>query len=223
MNNGNSTNISHWAATRRAVKAFDPGKKIPEAVIEELRVLLRHNPSSVNSQPWHFILAATDGGKARIAKAAQGPYAYNGPKILNASHVVVLCARTDMDDAHMAALLAQEDKDGRYPAPEAKEAYRKSRAAYVDLHRFDKKDLPHWMEKQVYLALGALLLGAAALGLDACPMEGFDARALDEELGLRAQGRTSVAIVALGAAGAGDWNAKLPKSRLPAESVFTNL
>lgn len=30
--------------------------------------------SSVNSQPWHFILAGSDEGKTRIAKATQGGF-----------------------------------------------------------------------------------------------------------------------------------------------------
>jgi nitroreductase / dihydropteridine reductase len=216
-------NVASLAQTRRSTKAFDPARKIPADLFEQLRVLLRHSPSSVNSQPWHFVVAATADGKARIARATPAPYAYNGQKILNASHVVVLCARTDVDAAYLAKLLAQEEQDGRFPAPEAKEAYRQSRATYVDLHRSKRRDLPQWMEKQVYLALGTLLLGAAALGIDACPMEGFDARALDEELGLRAQGLASVVLVALGTSGPGDWNAALPKSRLPAETLFTEL
>ncbi|NCA82524.1 MAG: oxygen-insensitive NAD(P)H nitroreductase [Opitutae bacterium] len=215
--------IADIATSRHAAKAFDPAKRIPESLFEQLLALLRNSPSSVNSQPWHFVVAASDAGKARIAPAAHGPYAYNEPKIRGASHVVVLCARTDIDAAHLNALLAQETRDGRYPDAAAQEAYRKSRAAYVELHRARRQDLPHWMEKQVYLALGSLLLGAAALGLDACPMEGFDATALDAELGLPARGLKSVAIVALGFRGPGDWNAPLPKSRLPAETLFTLL
>ena len=216
-------NLAQLATTRRTAKAFDPAKPIPEEVFAELLVWLRHSPSSVNSQPWHFAVARDARGRERIARATQGPHAYNAPKIAKASHVVVCCVRTDLDEAYLAALLAQEERDGRYPAPEAKEAYRKSRAAYADLHRSGKKDLRPWMEKQVYLALGGLLLGAAALGLDACPMEGFDADLLDQELGLGARGLASVALVALGTRGADDWNAKLPKSRLPADAVFSFL
>lgn len=215
--------IAQIAATRHTAKAFDPARKIPESTLENLRDLLRRSPSSINSQPWHFLLAASAEGKARIAKATRGPYAYNAPKIQNASHVVVLCVRADLDDAHLAAILAQEEKDGRFPAPEDKEKQRLARAAYVDLHRNVRRDLPQWMDKQAYLALGALLLGAAALGLDACPMEGFDARALDGELGLGPKGLRAVALAALGYRGAGDWNAKLPKSRLPADALFTEL
>ena len=73
------------------------------------------------------------------------------------------------------------------------------------------------------LALGTLLPGAATLGIDACPMEGFDQNVLDEELGLRARGFTSSVIVSLGYSSAEDFNAKLPKSRLPLETVLTRL
>ena len=74
-----------------------------------------------------------------------------------------------------------------------------------------------------YLALGTLLLGAAAKGIDATPMEGIDRQALDEELGLAAQGLSSVVAVALGYRSDSDFNAALPKSRLPAERVLTRL
>ncbi|MEJ2608395.1 MAG: hypothetical protein P8Z41_17250, partial [Anaerolineales bacterium] len=45
---------------------------------------------------------------------------------------------------------------------------------------------------QVYLALGTLLLGVATLEIDATPIEGFDPRILDEELGLHEKGLTGV-------------------------------
>jgi nitroreductase/dihydropteridine reductase len=41
--------------------------------------------------------------------------------------------------------------------------------------------------------------------------------------GLRSQGLTSVALLALGYRSANDFNAKLPKSRLPVESVLTEI
>jgi len=100
---------------------------------------------------------------------------------------------------------------------------KKSRLLYSDIHRYDYKDAQHWMEKQVYLALGTLLLGAAALGIDACPMEGFDAKGLDAELDLHRQGFSSTVLVALGYRSEQDFNAGLPKSRLSQDKIFTDL
>jgi nitroreductase/dihydropteridine reductase len=216
-------NITQHAKTRYTTKAFDSSKKIPAETIEEIRNLLRHAPSSVNSQPWHFVIAGSDAGKACVAKATQPGYAYNEAKILNASNVLVLCARTDFDEAHLSALLEQEDKDGRFATPEAKSGQHNARSFYVNLHRNDLKDAQQWAEKQVYLALGTLLLGASTLGVDACPMEGFDRATLDHELGLSAKGLTAVVLVALGYRSSEDFNARLPKSRLPTAATFTNI
>jgi nitroreductase/dihydropteridine reductase len=218
-------NIASIALARHTCKAYDPTRKIPADQFEQLQTLLRHAPSSVNSQPWHFFVAASDAAKQRVAKATQSHpmYGANTPKILNASHVIALCARTTMDPEYTVALLDQEDRDGRYANAGARANQNKSRNFYVNLHRFDARDTQHWMEKQVYLALGTLLLGAAALGIDATPIEGFDPQVLNAELGLRDKGLASVVLVALGYRSADDFNAALPKSRLPATTVFTEL
>ena len=216
-------NIVEYAQARYTTKAFDPARRIPGETFAQIRALLRYAPSSVNSQPWHFVVASSDEGKTRIAKATQPGYAYNEAKIRNASHVIVFCAKAAFDEAHLARLLEQEDKDSRFATPEAKAGQNTARSFYVNLHRFDTKDAQHWMEKQIYLALGTALLGASTLGLDACPMEGFDARILDEELGLRAKGYTGIAILSLGYRSLDDFNARLPKSRLPDAEVFTDI
>ena len=83
--------------------------------------------------------------------------------------------------------------------------------------------MQHWMEKQVYLVLGSLLLGAAVLEIDATPIEGFDRVVLDDALGLSGRGLRSVVMAALGYRSVDDFNASLPKSRLPAEELFTLL
>ncbi len=216
-------NIAEIATTRRTCKAFDPKRKIPEATMADLRTVLRFAPASVNSQPWHFVVAGSDEGKAKIAATLAGNYAYNAPKVAKCSHVVVLCARTDLDDAHLAAVLASEEQDGRFPTPEGKAMQNNSRSFYVKHHRDDKNDLDTWVDRQIYIALGNLLMAAGALGVDACPMEGIDVQALDTALGLRDKGLRSVVMVALGYSGEDDFNAKLPKSRLPDASLFTDL
>ena len=215
--------IATLAKTRYTTKAFDATRTIPQASINILLEHLRHSPSSVNSQPWHFVVASDDAGKAVVAQGTHGNFAYNEAKVRNASHVIVLCTRTRMSEEHLQAVLAKEERDGRFKDADAKAGQDAIRRGYVNLHNHDLKDIQHWMEKQTYLALGTLLVGAASLGLDATPMEGFDAKKLDEALGLREKGFTSLVVVSLGYRSETDFNAKLPKSRLAAESVFTYL
>lgn len=206
---------------RYSTKEFNPAKKIADEDMEQVKALLQMSPSSTNLQPWHFIIASTEEGKQRVAKGAEGFFQFNKAKILDASHVVVLAARTDADDEYMQHLLEQEDHDGRYPNDEIKQSMYGGRNMFTNIHRYELKDLQHWMEKQVYLNMGNLLLGVAALGIDAVPMEGVDMKALDQEFGLREKGLTSVAVVSLGYRKETDFNATTPKSRLPQEEILT--
>lgn len=214
-------NLADAVRIRHTVKAFEAGKALPAEQVETLLTLLHQSPSSVNSQPWHFVVASTAEGRARVAASTTGAYSYNEPKVLNASHVIAMCMREVIDERHLQRILDQESADGRFNTPQMRANQDKSRRSYVDTHKYELRDAQQWMEKQVYLALGSLLLGAAVLGVDATPMEGFDSRALDASLGLREKGLTSVVIVALGHRSEDDFNAGLPKSRLPREDIFT--
>lgn len=108
--------LSQLAKRRYTTKAYDDSRRIGEADLAQLQTLLQLAPSSVNSQPWHFIFAGSSEAKVRIAQAgAHDQYVYNGPKITRASHLVILCVRTDLSEAHLAAVLEQEAADGRFP------------------------------------------------------------------------------------------------------------
>ena len=214
-------NIAHFAQQRYSTKAFDPNRRISEENIQQIKDLIRLSPSSVNSQPWHFILASTDEGKQRIAKSTQGRFSFNERKVLDASHVLVLCAKTSIDDDYLLKLLAVEDKDGRFATEDDKQGMHNGRSYFVNIHRADLNDAQEWMEKQVYLNAGTVLLGTAAMGIDAVPIEGFDATVMDAEFGLNDQGLTSVLIIPMGYHSEEDFNAKLPKSRWDEADVIT--
>lgn len=215
--------IAAIATSRYTTKAFDPQFTLSTEQVQQIETLLRYAPSSTNSQPWHFFIAGSEQGKRTLATATAGGYAFNEPKLLNASHVVLFCTRASIDDSYLRTLLAQEERDGRFADDAARSGQHRGRSHFVNMHRFEQRDAQHWMEKQVYLAVGTLLLGAAAMGIDACPIEGFDQKAMDEVLGLRDKGLTSAVLVALGRRSDADFNASLPKSRLPLETVLTRL
>ncbi len=216
-------NLIDIASLRYSTKQFDASKQIPAEQFEQIRALLRLSPSSVNSQPWHFVIASTEAGKTRLTAGTQGPYVFNEAKVLNASHVILFCAKTEINEAYLEQLLAQEEADGRFTDPQFKTTVNAGRCRFVNMHRYDLKDAQHWMEKQVYLNMGTILLGAAALGIDAVPIEGLDTKLLNQELGLLEQGYSAVAMVALGYRDQADFNAALPKSRLPESQIITDL
>lgn len=216
----NIKEILNW---RYTTKSFDTSKKISQENEENIKSLLQLSPSSINSQPWHFIIASTDEGKKRLTKGTEGFFSFNAPKVLDASHVVLFCSKTDVTDDYLQHVTDVEDSDGRYAKEEFKEQNMGAKKLFTNIHRYDLKDAQHWLEKQVYLNIGNFLLGVAALGIDAVPMEGIDVKALDEEFGLREKGFTALVMVGLGYRSSDDFNASLPKSRLPEKEIFTEI
>lgn len=214
------TSISDIAAKRYTCKEYDPNKKIPQADLEQLYKILQNSPSSVNSQPWHFVIVESDEAKAKILPAI---FEFNQPRITKASHVVLFLARNELTDAYLKEIVDQEDKDQRFPEEEMKAANDQGRRYFVDLNSQTEAQLHDWQNRQVYIALGNLLLAAAALNIDSTPIEGFDAQKLDEILNLKEKGFRSLVVASLGYRSEADFNAKLPKSRLPFDELFTIL
>ena len=54
---------------RYTCKVYDPTKKIPQDILEQLYAVLRNSPSSVNSQPWHFIVLESAEAKEKVLPA----------------------------------------------------------------------------------------------------------------------------------------------------------
>ncbi|WP_326518152.1 oxygen-insensitive NAD(P)H nitroreductase [Acinetobacter sp. CAAS 2-6] len=211
------------AQSRYTTKAYNPEKKIPQQQFEALLEVLRFTPSSINIQPWHFLVADNDAAKQRIAKSLVGRYAYNAPKVLDSSHTIVFCTRTDISEDYLDTLLQNDEQSGRFKDEKAKQGQKDSRIGYVNFYRDEKGDLQGWMENQTFIALGHLLLAAGIEGIDATPIGGFDENILNTEFDLASKGLKSSVIMTLGYRSDNDFNAQLPKSRLPAEQIFTHL
>ena len=215
-------NLTDILSKRYSTKSFDPKRKIDEKTWLQVEDALRLSASSTNAQPWHFVVAHTDEGKKRLTMGTKA-YAFNTEKILNASHGVLFCARTSLEEDYLRHVLDTEDQAGRFPDTEVKEKVHSTRKFFVDIHANELNDLQHWNEKQVYLNIGSVLLGASVLGIDAVPMEGIDIPALNKEFNLAAKGMTAVVMVAFGYRAEDDFNAKLPKSRLLSSEIITRV
>ena len=209
--------------TRYTTKAYDPIRKIPQEQITRLLEILRLTPSSINIQPWHFFIADNPVAKERIAKALVGKYAYNAPKVLESSHTILFCTKADISEQHLDNLLTQDDISGRFKDSNAKQGQKDSRAGYVNYYRNEKGDIQRWAENQTFIALGQILLAAGIEGIDATPIGGFDEQIINDELQLTEKGLIPSVLLTLGYRSENDFNAKLPKSRLSKEEIFTQL
>ena len=214
-------NISQIVRTRHTCKAYDAQRPLSEEQLQQLQEILRFSPSSVNSQPWHFFLISSDEGKDKLIPTLTE---HNMEKVRQAPLTVVIATKLELDDAHLQALLEQETQDGRFGGnEEARKGADGARRYYVGLNSTSPQKLQEWMARQAYISLGFLLMGAATLGLDATPIEGFFPEQLDAAFGLTEQGLKSVVVASIGYRSEQDFNASLTKSRLPAEQLFTRL
>lgn len=209
------------AQTRYTCKAYDATKKIDDATLHTLLEMLRLAPSSINIQPWQFLVASTDDSKAMITSAMTGGDAHNVPKVQNASHTLILCTRTTIDDAHLNAVLHAEKDAGRFASDEIMQSRQALCSHYISQYAQEPQVLLQWAENQTFIALGHLLLSAKLLGIDATPIGGYDATVLDAALDLPNKGLKSSVLVALGYASDADGNRTLPKARLPMEQVVS--
>ena len=209
--------------SRYTTKAYDASKKIPTEQFNQLLEILRLAPSSINIQPWHFFVADHTAAKERIAKALVGKYDYNAPKVLDSSHTILFCTKADIDAEHLDQLLSQDDQSGRFKDEQAKQGQKETRSGYIDYYRNEKGDIQRWAENQTFIALGQMLLAAGIENIDATPIGGFNEEILSDELGLSKQGLIPSVLLTLGYRSEQDFNAKLPKSRLNPEVIFTHL
>ena len=148
---------------RYATKKFD-GRRVPEARIKELFELIRFAPSALNIQPWK-IKVVTDQKVEEKLK----PVTNNQEQITSCSHLLIFCANTDFPTLidRLERLLA----DGRLPAEVKTMVLGLARGMFLSMSPDQRLA---YAQHHVFLALGNAVNGAKSLGLDSCPMGGFD-------------------------------------------------
>jgi len=201
---------------RYATKQFDPQRKInPQdwAVLEDALLL---TPSSGGLQPWKFIVVTDPAVRARLL-----PASYGQAQITDASHLVVFAAKKNFSEADVDAFISHT-ASARGVSVESLAPFRGMLVGGI-VQAMDEPARNAWARNQAYIALGNLLTSAALLGIDACPMEGFDRAQYDEILGLNAKGLASAVIATVGYRASTDKYANAPKVRFSKEQVFTRM
>lgn len=201
---------------RYATKQFDPGRKISDSDWAALQQALVLSPSSFGLQPWRFIVVNDPTLRAKLKEVSWGQ-----PQITDAARLVVFAHKTNLSEADIDAFL-ERIVEVRGGSVEALGGYRNAMVGAL-IQGMDAAARTAWTKNQTFIALGTLLTSAAALGIDACPMEGFDHAAYDQILGLTRQGLASAVIAALGYRAATDKYANAPKVRFAREQLFTEV
>ncbi|TLD71043.1 NAD(P)H-dependent oxidoreductase [Phragmitibacter flavus] len=209
----NATELLDALQWRYATKVFDPAKKIPDdtwAALEESLVL---TPSSYGLQPWKFLVIKNPELREQLV-----PISWRQRQVADASHLVVLTVKTK---------IAEEDIDRfMFRIAEVRGGTPDSLVRFKQMLVGDVIDgergqiAREWATRQAYIALGQFMTVAAVLGIDTCPMEGFEPAKYDQLLNLEAQGLTSVLLCPAGYRAEDDRYAQLPKVRFKPEDMI---
>lgn len=202
---------------RYATKVFDASRTIPAETWAALEASLVLTPSSFGLQPWKFLVITNPKLKARLR-----PHCWNQGQVTDCSHLTVFCARQELDADYVDKFIGLTASLRGVPA-ESLKGFRDLVAASVLDGGAIAAVLPEWAARQTYLALGQFMLGAALLGIDTCPIEGFVPELVNAELGLLDRGLRAVALCPAGYRAPEDPYAAAPKVRWSAHEVIEHL
>ena len=226
---------------RRAVKAFEP-VEIPQALREQILNAARHAPSSFNMQPYRLFWVESSSGRATAAKLCLGqmPAATASALVVAVADIGSLAATSRAQSEWMRSSgfshakvrdYERTAKIGRIlfmPGPFGIfGAVKWVVFRLVNLWKTFgmppafRKDVFKWAVKGTTLACANLMIGAEALGLNTCPMEGFDGRRLSRFLGLSARHHEIVMVIAIGKKSPA--YAETPQWRRPLDATVTIL
>ena len=174
---------------RHACKIFDESKKIGAGEFDFILEAGRLSPSSTGLEQWDFLVVQNKELREKIKAVS-----WHQVQITSCSHLVVILAKIKeikFGSNYVDKMIARRaDKD-----PEAIAARQKFYHDFL-LSNFKNDDelTFQWSHEQCMIAATNMMNAAASLGIDSCPIEGFDRHALNEILGLD-ESEKRVAIV----------------------------
>ncbi|WP_064094013.1 NAD(P)H-dependent oxidoreductase [Rossellomorea aquimaris] len=182
---------------RHATKEFDPEKKVSDDDFKFIMETGRLSPSSFGFEPWRFLVIQNPELREKIKNTAWGAYG----KLPEASHFVVILARTKVDTKYDSSYLQDHFKNVKKLPDEHLTKYLEKIEQFqkVDFDLLEgERPLYDWAGKQTYLALGNMMTAAAQIGVDSCPIEGFDIEKMNHllaEEGLLEDGHFSISVM----------------------------
>ncbi len=181
---------------RHACKTFDPNRRISDADFRFILETGRLSPSSFGYEPWRFLVIQDMSLREKLLGVTWGARG----QFPTASHVVALLVRKD----DMRPGSAYTERIMREVKHLPEDAIARRNAVYKHFHESDfqltePRALFDWSCRQAYIALANMLTGAALIGIDSCPIEGFSQAGADQilaEAGLLEDNRFGLAVMA---------------------------
>ena len=166
---------------RHACKKFDPTKAVSSEDFDTILESARLSPSSFGFEPWMLVILTDETLKQKLY-----PLAWGAQNSLNgASRFVILLARKPADMISSSDYITHMMREIQHNPVEV-EAQRREKFRTFQQDDFEllesERAMFDWASKQTYIALANMMTTAAFLGIDSCPIEGFQRREVDELL-----------------------------------------
>ncbi len=178
MTTFNKDDVLQVFKNRASTRSYDATRKISDDEFLAILECARLSPSSVGSEPWQFLVIQNPELRKALKPVSWGM----ANTVETASHVVVILAKKNArwDSPFFDAVIARRGltDENKVKALAVYQKFQEQDIAILDSDR----TLFDWAGKQTYIALANMMTGAAFLGIDSCPVEGFDYKAVNEIL-----------------------------------------
>ncbi|GAB3481694.1 NAD(P)H-dependent oxidoreductase [Marinomonas epiphytica] len=204
---------------RYTTKRYDETKRVSKEDLEVIYEAIRLSASSINSQPWKFVVIESEAAKERLHSTFANKFQFNQPHIKSASHTILFAHKTHYDRADYEKVIDADIRNGRTLAENKEHAF--GAFAFAQLNTDGQGVTSPWTKAQTYLALGNAMHAIARLGIDSTPMEGIDTELVAKEFAEELAGYQCDVALAIGyKKEEEDYNLALPKSRLALSDVL---
>jgi nitroreductase len=149
---------------RHACKIFDKSREISQKDRDYILEIGRVSASSFGMEHWKFLIVDNRELKEKLQSAC-----WNQPQITTSSFLVVILARKDMRSSNPYVL---DRFRARGLEGEALDSYIKKYSDFIDIR--NDSEILFWSKQQTYIAMTNMMNGAMAIGIDSCPIEGFE-------------------------------------------------
>ncbi|WED27511.1 nitroreductase family protein [Vibrio sp. DW001] len=209
--------------SRYTAKKYDEAKRISSDNMTVIKEAIRLSASSINAQPWKFIVIESDNAKQRFHDSFENNFQFNQPHAKEASHTVLFAYNPRFTKDQYRKVVDIEVSSGHLPA-EMYDNMLNGGFTFAEMNTDEVGFNGHWTKAQTYIALGNTLHTLARLGIDSTPMEGVDAQLIGEIFKDELDGFVVDVALAMGYhKDVEDYNHSQPKARLAATDVITVL
>ncbi len=193
---------------RHACKVFDETKTISD---EEMTYILeagRKSPSSFGMEGWKFLVITNKELKEKLR-----PACWDQVQITSSSHLVIVLAA--IENVKVESGIPEKRFSRREMPQETLDFYLDLYAKHLAPVLSSDENIYCWTARQTYIALGNMMTAASYIGIDSCPIEGFEKEKVEEILQLNTSKYQVSVIVPFGYR----LNEQSEQLRLPFEDV----